>query len=457
MILQGEVHGKTIPFKGEFMNIINIIEKKRDGKELSTEEINHFIEGLCNGSIFEYQASALLMAIFIRGLNSRETADLTVAMTKSGDCIDLSAIPGVKVDKHSTGGVGDKTTLVIGPIVAACGVPVAKMSGRGLGHTGGTIDKLESMEGFRTSLTREEFIDNVKEIGIAISGQTGDLAPADKILYALRDVTATVNSIPLIASSVMSKKLASGADRIMLDVKTGSGAFMKTLEDSIELAREMVSIGELTGKKTVAVVTDMDTPLGNCIGNALEVKEAIEVLKGKGPEDLRTVCFELASRMLELGGKGDIGTCRELVRNSIIDGSALKKFGELAARQGSVYEPWDEKAMGKAAVIDYVIAPFEGYISSMRSELVGKASMLLGAGRETKDGSLDHSAGIILHKKTGDYIKKGMIIAELHTSSRQLLSEAGKMLKEAYETSTAAPAARPLILAYADSDRVIRY
>jgi len=447
------INGET----GGFMRITDIIGKKRDGKELSTEEINFFIEGICSGSIYDYQASALLMAICIRGLNSRETADLTAAMARSGETIDLLGIPGIKVDKHSTGGVGDKTTLMVGPIVAACGVPVAKMSGRGLGHTGGTIDKLESIKGFRTSLSREEFISNVKKIGIAISGQTGNLAPADKILYSLRDVTATISSVPLIASSVMSKKLASGADRIVLDVKTGSGAFMKTLEDSIELAMEMVSIGELTGRKTVAVVTDMDTPLGNCIGNALEVKEAIEVLKGNGPEDLRTVCFELAARMLELGGKGDIAACRELVGKSINSGSALKKFGELAERQGAVYEPWDEKAMQEAIVRHPVTSPCEGYIYSMKSELVGKASMLLGAGRETKDGQLDHSAGMILYKKTGEYVKKGEMIAELHTSSRHLLPEAEAMLIQAYDISSEAPQTRPLILAYVDSSGVVRY
>lgn len=442
---------------GGFMRITDIIEKKRDGRELSTEEINFFIDGLCSGNIYEYQASALLMAIYIRGLNSRETADLTSAMAGSGETVDLSEIPGIKVDKHSTGGVGDKTTLVIGPIVAACGVPVAKMSGRGLGHTGGTIDKLESVRGFRTSLTKEEFIMNVKEIGIAISGQTGNLAPADKLLYALRDVTATISSVPLIASSVMSKKLASGSDRIVLDVKTGSGAFMKTLEDSVRLAEEMVSIGELTGRKTVAVITDMDTPLGNCIGNALEVKEAMEILKGNGPEDLKAVCFELAARMLELGDKGDISACRELVKNSIRSGNALKKFGELAARQGAEFEPWDERAMPGASVRHIVSAPREGYIASMRAELVGKASMLLGAGRKTKDGPLDHSAGIVLLKKTGGYVKKGEEIAELHTSSRQLLPEAEAMLIQAYEIRAEAPATRPLILAYADESGVIRY
>jgi pyrimidine-nucleoside phosphorylase len=454
-ILQSDVN--IIEETGGFMRVVDIIEKKRDGKELSTEEIEFFIEGLCSGSIFEYQASALLMAIYIRGFNSRETADLTAAMARSGETIDLSEIPGTKVDKHSTGGVGDKTTLVIGPIVAACGVPVAKMSGRGLGHTGGTIDKLESIKGLRTSLSREEFIRNVKETCIAISGQTGNLAPADKLLYALRDVTATVSSVPLIASSVMSKKLASGADRIVLDVKTGSGAFMKTLEDSIKLAEEMVSIGELTGRKTVAVVTDMDTPLGNCIGNALEVREAVEVLKGNGPEDLKTVCFELAARMLELGGKGDIAACREFVINSIRSGSALRKFGELVVRQGAVYEPWDVRAMPEAVVRHPVAAPCEGYIASMKSELVGKASMLLGAGRKTKDGPLDHSAGIVLNKKTGGYVKKGEVIAELHTSSRQLLPEAEAMLIQAYEISDEAPAARPLILAYVDGSGVIRY
>lgn len=439
------------------MRIVDIIEKKRDGRELSTEEINFFINGFCSGSIFEYQAAALIMAIFIRGLNSRETADLTSAMTRSGDRIDLSEIPGIKVDKHSTGGVGDKTTLVAAPIAAACGVPVAKMSGRGLGHTGGTIDKLESVKGFRTSLSREEFINNVKEIGIAISGQTGNLAPADKKLYALRDVTATVSSIPLIASSVMSKKLASGADRIVLDVKTGSGAFMKSLDDSIDLAREMISIGERMGKRTVAIITDMDTPLGNCIGNALEVREAIEVLRGKGPEDLKTVCFEIAARMLELGGKGSISECRALVEKSVMDGSALKKLGELAAKQGAVYAPWEEGAMERAPVRHMVTAPFDGYISAMRSELVGKASMVLGAGRTAKDGPIDHSAGIVLFRKTSDYIKKEEIIAELHTSSEESLGEAEGLLLESLEISSAEPERRPLILAYADGNTVTKY
>jgi pyrimidine-nucleoside phosphorylase len=443
--------------RGSFMRIVDIIEKKRDGRELSSEEINFFINGFCNGSIFEYQAAALIMAIFIRGLNSRETADLTSAMTRSGDRIDLSEIPGIKVDKHSTGGVGDKTTLVVGPIAAACGVPVAKMSGRGLGHTGGTIDKLESIKGFRTSLSREEFISNVKEIGIAISGQTGNLAPADKKLYALRDVTATVSSIPLIASSVMSKKLASGADRIVLDVKTGSGAFMKSLDDSIDLAREMISIGERMGKKTVALITGMDTPLGNCIGNALEVREAIEVLQGRGPEDLRTVCSEIASRMLELGGKGGISECRALVEKCIRDGSALKKFGELAEKQGALYAPWEEKAMERAPIRQMVKAPFDGYISAMRSELVGKASMVLGAGRTAKDSPIDHSAGIVLLKKTSDHIIKGEVIAELHTSSDELLEEAEGLLLESLEISSEEPERRPLIMAYADGNTVTKY
>jgi pyrimidine-nucleoside phosphorylase len=439
------------------MRIVDIIEKKRDGGELSTEEINFFIDGFCDGRIADYQAAALIMAIFIKGLNSRETADLTSAMTNSGDRMDLSEIPGIKVDKHSTGGVGDKTTLIVAPIAAACGIPVAKMSGRGLGHTGGTIDKLEAVKGFRTSLSLSEFISGVKEIGIAISGQTGNLAPADKKLYALRDVTATVDSIPLIASSIMSKKLASGADKIILDVKTGSGAFMKTLDDSIRLAEEMVSIGDRMGKKTVAVITDMDTPLGRCIGNSLEVREAIEILKGNGPDDLKAVCFELAARMLELGGKGDIVTCRELVKKSISDGSALEKLGQLALRQGALYVPWDERAMDEAPVRYQVKAPFEGYISSMRSELVGKTSMILGAGREKKDSAIDPTAGIVLLKKTGDYVHKGDAIAELHTSSEHLIREAEEMLCDAYEISHVKAAARPLIQAYVDSDTVIRY
>jgi len=439
------------------MRIVDIIEKKRDGNELTREEISFFINEYCNGSITDYQAAALLMAIYIRGLNERETADLTEMMANSGDIVDLSEIPGIKVDKHSTGGVGDKTTLVIAPIVAACGVPVAKMSGRGLGHTGGTIDKLESIRGLRTSLSREEFIRNVKEIGIVVAGQTGYLAPADKKLYALRDVTGTVSSIPLIASSIMSKKIAAGADKILLDVKTGSGAFMKTLEDSIKLAEQMVSIGSHMGKDTVAVITDMENPLGNAVGNALEVKEAIAVLQGNGPKDLETVCVELAARMLELADKGDIDKCRVLVKNVIQDGSALRKFGEMALRQGATAYPWDEEAMESAPVRYEVAAPFEGYIASIRSDLIGKSSMILGAGRLTKESGIDHSAGIVLFKKTGDFVHKGDILAELHTSSEEKLPEAKEILFDAYAVSASRPVSRPLILAYVDRDNTVRF
>lgn len=438
------------------MRIVDIIEKKRDGNELSREEISFFIRGYCNGSIMDYQAAALLMAIYIRGLNERETADLTEMMANSGDMVDLSEIPGIKVDKHSTGGVGDKTTLVIAPIVAACGVPVAKMSGRGLGHTGGTIDKLESIRGLRTYLSREEFIRNVKEIGIVVAGQTGDLAPADKKLYALRDVTGTVSSIPLIASSIMSKKIAAGADKILLDVKTGSGAFIKTLEDSIKLAGQMVSIGTHMGKDTAAVITDMENPLGNSIGNALEVNEAIAVLQGKGPNDLEAVCVELAARMLELADKGDIEQCRTMVNKVIRDGSALKKFGEMALRQGAIAYPWDEVAMESAPVRFEVAAPFEGYIGSIQSDLIGKVSMILGAGRLTKDSRIDHSAGIILFKKKGDYVHKGDVLAELHTSSEISLPEAKEIFLKAYTVSASKPVTRPLILAYVDNNNSIR-
>ncbi len=439
------------------MRIVDIIEKKRDGSELTREEISFFIKGYCDGSVADYQAAALIMAVYIKGLNERETADLTEMMADSGDRVDLSEIPGIKVDKHSTGGVGDKTTLVITPIVAACGIPVAKMSGRGLGHTGGTIDKLESVRGLRTSLSRDEFINNVKEIGIALAGQTGNLAPADKKLYALRDVTATVSSIPLIASSIMSKKIASGADRILLDVKTGSGAFMKTIEDSIVLAEQMVSIGKLMGRKTVALITDMDVPLGNSIGNSLEVKEAIEVLQGHGPKDLETVCLELAARMLELAGNGTIEQCRNLALNAIQNGSALNKLGEMMIKQGAVALPWAENALDQAPIIYNMTSPFEGYVTSIQSELAGKSSMILGAGRLTKESPIDHSAGIILHKKTGDFIQKGDILAELHTSSEERLPEAKKMLLDAYSISDAPPAVRPLILAIVDNEKVVRF
>lgn len=440
------------------MRMYYIIEKKRDGNELSYDEISFFINNYDNGNIPDYQAAALLMAIFLKGMNSRETADLTEIMANSGDKIDLSPIRGIKVDKHSTGGVGDKTTLVLGPIVAACGVPVAKLSGRGLGHTGGTIDKLESIPGFRTSFEKDEFIKIVKEIGISIAGQTGDLVPADKKLYALRDVTATVNCIPLIASSIMSKKIAAGADKIVLDVKTGSGAFMKSLEQSIALAKAMVEIGERIGKKVVAIITEMDIPLGFSIGNALEVKEAIETLKGRGPKDLETVSYELASNMLELAGLGDIESCRLKVREAVNSRAALKKFAELIKRQGGnpdVIENYE--LFGKAKVACELIADTEGYIESIKTDYLGVASTMLGAGRETKESTIDHTAGIVLNKKTGMEVKKGDLLATLYSNRDEKIKEALDILKISFKFSKQAPPVKPLILAYVDSRRVHKY
>ncbi len=440
------------------MRMYEIIEAKRDGRELTYDELEFFISGYSKGSIPDYQAAALLMAIFIRGMNRRETADLTGLMAGSGDNIDLSPIKGIKVDKHSTGGVGDKTTLVTAPVVAACGIPVAKMSGRGLGHTGGTIDKLESIKGLRTSLTNEEFVSNVTRIGIAVAGQTGNLAPADKKLYALRDVTATINCIPLIASSIMSKKIASGADRILLDVKTGSGAFMKTLDESIELASEMVSIGHRVGRNTAALITDMDIPLGNAIGNSLEVIEAMDTMKGNGPSDFETVALELAAGMLELAGIGDRDYCRELAASKIKDGSALRKFAEMVEAQGGVFSDDASEMFGPPAGITFdVLSLSDGYVKSVRTDSLGTASLILGAGRETKESDIDHSAGIILLKKPGMWVCKGDPIARLYTNRKGKLDEAREVILDAVSLDKEPPMPRPLILAYVSYDKIIKY
>ncbi|MDQ2086199.1 pyrimidine-nucleoside phosphorylase [Herbivorax sp. ANBcel31] len=430
------------------MRMYDIIEKKRYGKELEAEEINFFINGYCSDNIPDYQASALLMAIFLKEMNERETSLLTEAMAKSGDMVDLSEIEGFKVDKHSTGGVGDKTTLIIGPICAACGIPVAKMSGRGLGHTGGTIDKLESIPGFKTDISNKEFIDNVREIGVSVVGQTGNLAPADKKLYALRDVTATVDNISLIASSIMSKKIASGADGIVLDVKTGSGAFMKTVEKSKKLAELMVKTGNKIGRKTVAIVTDMDVPLGNAIGNSLEVIEAIEVLKGKGPEDLKELSFELAAKMLEVSGLGHRELCIKKVEDAVNNGKALLKFRNMVERQG-----------GNAMVIDqynlFESSPFiyqykskrGGYIKDMRTDALGAASMVLGAGRQTKESTIDYSAGILLNKKKGMKVERDEVIATLYSSDMKKIKEAEDIINKNITFSAYPVQKRPLILA----------
>jgi len=428
------------------MRMVEIIEKKRDGCALDNDELNYFVGEYTRGSIPDYQAAALLMAIYLRGMDEEETSALALAMAHSGDVVDLSGIPGVKVDKHSTGGVGDKTTLVVAPIAASLGVPVAKMSGRGLGNTGGTVDKLESIPGYRTSLDRENFLNIVRSGGISIAGQSGNLAPADKKLYALRDMTGTVESIPLIAASIMSKKIAAGADAIVLDVKTGSGAFMKTLESARALAKTMVRIGEGAGKATVALLTNMNVPLGNTVGNSLEVVEAVETLRGRGPRELTGLCVELAANMLLMAGKGDLAACRKLAQGSISDGSAFAKLLEMTAAQGGdVSFLTQTRKFPRARVVEDVCAPSAGFITAMDCGQVGRASMALGAGRETKDGAVDHSAGIVLLRKTGERVEEGQPVARLHTSGGKKLEAARRIFLSSLTLGGSPPPPQPLI------------
>mgnify|MGYP003426019866 CR=1 FL=1 len=440
------------------MRMYDIIAKKKAGFELTYDEIKFAINGFVSGEIPDYQMSALLMAIYFKGMSNDETTKLTMCMANSGDTVDLSAIDGIKVDKHSTGGVGDKTTLVIAPVVAACGVRMAKMSGRGLGHTGGTVDKLEAIPGFNVSVSSEDFINIVNKIGLCVVGQTGNLAPADKKLYALRDVTATIDCVPLIASSIMSKKLAAGADCILLDVKTGSGAFMKTVEDSITLAKVMVDIGWGAGKRCAALVTDMDNPLGYAIGNSLEVIEAVDTLNGKGPQDFSDCCIELSANILELAGKGSAEQCVALVKDVIASGAALEKLCEMVEAQGGNADVIrDTSKFGEAPVIREIIATTSGYISSMDTESIGITSVMLGAGRETKDSPVDHLAGISLKKKTGDYVSAGDTLAVFHTSNESLIIGAQERFISALKISEAKPDLKPLVYAKIEKDRVIIY
>lgn len=428
------------------MRMYDCIVKKKHGLKLNSDEIREMIQGYVLGDIPDYQMAAMLMAVYFQGMDGEELTQFTMEMARSGDMVDLSRIQGVTVDKHSTGGVGDKTTLILGPIVAACGVKVAKMSGRGLGHTGGTIDKLESIPGLGTSLSQEEFFSIVNRTGFSVAGQSGNLAPADKKLYALRDVTGTVDSIPLIAASIMSKKLAAGSNCILLDVKTGSGAFMKTVDESVSLAKKMVSIGTLAGRKTMAVITDMDIPLGRAIGNSLEVIEAVEVLKGGGTRDLRDICLELASHMLCLAGQGSAEKCRSMAEQAVESGRAFEKLLAMVSAQG-----------GDTAVLldtgKFEAAPFccevralrEGYVYHMDTEKCGIASVMLGAGRETKESPINYKAGIVLEKKTGDAVKKGEVLAHMYASSQSLFEAAGEVLQSAYDIGEDKPEAQPLI------------
>lgn len=429
------------------MRMYDIIKNKRDGGKLSKEEIDFFVKGYTAGEIPDYQASALCMAIYFRGMDDEETTNLTLAIAASGDKVDLSGINGVKVDKHSTGGVGDKTSLIIAPIVASYGVKVAKMSGRGLGHTGGTIDKLEAIDGYQTSIDKKEFFRIVNEVGVSIIGQSGNLAPADKKLYALRDVTATVDSLPLIVSSIMGKKLAAGADCILLDVKTGSGGFMKTLEDSTKLAKSMVEIGHLAGKKVIALITDMDVPLGKAIGNSLEVIEAVETLKGEGPEDLTEICIDIAANMLYMAGKGTVKECEALAKKAIADGSAFQTLVKMVHAQGGNEKLLLDTSLFKKAAYDYEVkAPRTGYIEHVDTESYGMASLALGAGRAKKEDPIDYSAGITLEKKTGDFVKEGDVIAVLHTNKSESVKEAEERILKATEISSEPVEKKPIIL-----------
>lgn len=429
------------------MRMYDLILKKKQGKELNTEEINWMIKEFTEGRIPDYQMSAMTMAICFQGMDKRETFDLTMAMRDSGDVLDLSRIDGIKVDKHSTGGVGDKVSLVLTPIVASLGVPVAKMSGRGLGHTGGTIDKLESFSGFSTEISEEKFIDSVNTIGIAIAGQTANLAPADKKLYALRDVTATVDQMSLIASSIMSKKLASGADAIVLDVKTGNGAFMQKEEDAIALAKAMVDIGNRAGKQTVAVITDMDEPLGNAVGNALEIKEVIDALHGDGPEDLMEVVYALGTQMLLLAKRAeDEEIARNLIIESIQERKALKKFAEFIENQGGNREEiLHPDMLPKARYVIPVLAEEEGCIERILAQDIGIACMTLGGGRENKESTIDHGVGIILTKKISDTVKKGETLALIHANSKEKAVLASGLVKNAYQIAKEPAKKAPMV------------
>ncbi len=420
------------------MLMTELLAKKRDGGELSAQEIDHMIQGYTQGRIPDYQMSAMCMAILLRGMSDREVLDMTMSMTRSGELLDLSPIEGLKADKHSTGGVGDKTSLALCPMVAACGLKIAKMSGRGLGHTGGTIDKLESFPGFSTGISEEQFFRNVNEIGIAIMGQTADLAPADKKIYALRDVTGTVPSIPLIVSSIMSKKLAAGADIIVLDVKCGSGAFMKSLEQAEELARGLTRIGRLAGKKCAAVITDMDQPLGRTVGNALEVREAIAVLKGQAGGELLELCLSLGSLMLaEAGIAETVADGRQRLLRAIADGSALEKLCQMVAAQGgdsrAVHDP---SLLPQAPVVLPVPSADEGYVAGIEAERVGLVSMHLGGGRATKESVIDLSVGVVLDKKVGDRVEKGESLGSIHASSLEKAREAAELLRACYSFSS---------------------
>ena len=416
------------------MRMFDIISKKKYGEVLSKEEIDYVIKGYTEGTIPDYQMSALLMAIYFQGMTYEETSLMTLAMADSGDRLDLSGIEGINVDKHSTGGVGDKTTLILAPMVAACGGKVAKMSGRGLGNTGGTIDKLESIPGFRTALTEEEFIKNVNETGLALTGQTGNLAPADKKIYALRDVTASVDSIPLIASSIMSKKIASGAAAIVLDVKIGNGAFMKNMQDAEKLAQQMVMIGTNSGRNTIAVISDMNEPLGYAVGNALEVKEAVDTLKGKGPEDVVELCLELGAQMLIASEiTDDRQAAVDMLKKSIEDGSAYAKFTEFVKRQGGDVSVLDncDSIINASYIVD-VVSENSGYVSSIQSELIGETAMILGGGRQNKGDDIDHSVGVVLSKKVGDKVDKGDVIATIYANDKDRIEAANELIVKAF-------------------------
>ncbi len=431
------------------MRMSDLIVKKRDGQALTTEEIRYVVDGYTRGEIPDYQMSAMLMAIYFRGMDRRETLDLTMAMVHSGETLDLSGVSGVKADKHSTGGVGDKTSLVLVPMVASLGVKMAKMSGRGLGHTGGTLDKLESIPGFNIDLPMERFLSNVDRVGMVIAGQTANLDPADKKLYALRDVTGTVPSIPLIVSSIMSKKLAAGADVIVLDVKCGDGSFMKTLDDARELATEMVEIGKMAGRKTVAVITDMDEPLGHAVGNALEVKEAIATLRGEHKSELLELCLTLGACILTQAGlAADDAAARAMLEQTITDGSALKKLAEfVAAQDGDPAAIYDPALLPAAPVQMEVPSPASGYVRHIAATDVGLVSMRLGGGRTTKDGTIDYGVGIVLHKKVDEPVAAGESLATIHATDEPAARKAVAELTACYTITPDAPPAAPFIKA----------